>query len=57
MEDIYAELLQKTANGDQLAFKKLYEQASPKLMSLCVRLMKTEALAEDVLTHQVKVKQ
>ena len=49
MEDIYAELLQKTANGDQLAFKQLYEQAAPKLMSLCVRLMKTEALAEDVL--------
>ena len=49
MEDIYAELLQKTAEGDQLAFKQLYEQTSPKLMSLCLRLMKTEALAEDVL--------
>jgi len=49
MEDIYAELLQKTAMGDQLAFKKLYEQTSPKLMSVCMRLMKTEALAEDVL--------
>lgn len=49
MEDIYAELLQKTSQGDQLAFKQLYEKASPKLMSLCMRLMKTEALAEDVL--------
>ena len=49
MDDIYAELLQKTAQGDQLAFKKLYEECSPKLMSLCLRLMKTEALAEDVL--------
>jgi len=49
MEDIYAELLQKTAQGDQLAFKKLYEVTSPKLMSLCLRLMRTEALAEDVL--------
>ncbi len=49
MEDIYAELLQKTAAGDQLAFKKLYEETSPKLMSLCLRLMRTEALAEDVL--------
>ena len=49
MEDIYAELLQKTAQGDQLAFKKLYEETSPKLMSLCLRLMRTEALAEDVL--------
>ncbi len=49
MEDIYAELLHKAADGDQLAFKKLYEQCSPKLMSLCLRLMKTEALAEDVL--------
>jgi len=49
MEDIYAELLQKTATGDQLAFKKLYELTSPKLMSLCLRLMQTESLAEDVL--------
>ena len=49
MEDIYAELLHKAADGDQLAFKQLYEQCSPKLMSLCLRLMKTEALAEDVL--------
>ena len=49
MEDIYAELLQKTAAGDQLAFKELYEKCSPKLMSLCLRLMQTEALAEDVL--------
>jgi len=49
MEDIYAELLQKTAAGDQLAFKELYEKSSPKLMSLCLRLMQTEALAEDIL--------
>lgn len=49
MEDIYAELLQKTAMGDQLAFKQLYEQSSPKLMSVCLRLMRTESLAEDVL--------
>ncbi len=49
MEDIYAELLHKAAGGDQLAFKQLYEECSPKLMSLCLRLMKTEALAEDVL--------
>ncbi len=49
MEDIYAELLNKAANGDQLAFKQLYEQCAPKLMSLCLRLMKTQALAEDVL--------
>ena len=49
MEDIYAELLQKTAAGDQLAFKKLYKMSSPKLMSLSLRLMQGEALAEDVL--------
>jgi RNA polymerase sigma-70 factor (ECF subfamily) len=49
MDDIYAELLQKTAAGDQLAFKELYEQCSPKLMSLCLRLLRTESLAEDVL--------
>lgn len=49
MEDIYADLLQQTASGDQLAFKKLYEMTSPKLMGLCLRLMQTESLAEDVL--------
>jgi len=49
MDDVFAELLKKTAQGDQLAFKQLYEQASPRLMSLSLRLMKTEALAEDVL--------
>ena len=31
MEDIYAELLQKTAQGDQLAFKQLYEECSPEI--------------------------
>lgn len=49
MQDLYEELLQKSADGDQQAFRRLYELTSPKLMSLCLRLMKTEALAEEVL--------
>jgi len=49
MKDIYAKLLLKTAQGDKIAFKQLYNQCSPKLMGLCMHLMKSEALAEDVL--------
>ena len=49
MEDKYADLLQKCAGRDQLAFKKLYEEASPKLLSLCLRLLQDRQLAEDVL--------
>ncbi len=46
---MYDELLQKTAQGDQLAFHRLYEECSPKLMSFCMILMKTKVLAEDLL--------
>ena len=50
MEDKYADLLQRCAtNRDQLAFKQLYEEASPKLLSLCLRLLQDRELAEDTL--------
>ena len=49
MEDKYADLLQKCASRDQFAFKQLYEDASPKLLSLCLRLLQDKQVAEDVL--------
>lgn len=49
MEDKYAELLQQCAARDQQAFKQLYEAASPKLLSLCLLLLKDQQIAEDVL--------
>lgn len=49
MEDPFAELLVRCSKQDQLAFKQLYKQASPKLYSLALRLMQKPELAEDVL--------
>ena len=43
------QLLELSAQKDQVAFKKLYEQTSLKLYSLAVRIMKRESLAEEVL--------
>lgn len=47
--DPYAELLRLCARGDEKAFERLYQLASPKLFSVCLRLMKTKDAAEDVL--------
>ena len=50
MEDKYADLLERCATSrDQMAFKQLYEATSPKLLSLCMRLLQDKQLAEDVL--------
>jgi RNA polymerase sigma-70 factor (ECF subfamily) len=49
MEDKYADLLRQCAIKDQIAFKQLYEETSPKLLSLCLRLLQDKQLAEDVL--------
>lgn len=49
MEDNFAELLEKCATQDQRAFKQLYQEASPKLYSLALRLLQKPELAEDVL--------
>ena len=49
MEDNFAELLQRCSRQDQQAFKQLYQEASPKLYSLALRLMQKPELAEDVL--------
>ena len=43
------QLLELSAEKHQPAFKKLYEQTSPKLYSLALRYMKRPSLAEEVL--------
>lgn len=43
------ELLQQSGQGDAAAFRQLYDLASPHLFALCKRLLRDEALAEDVL--------
>ena len=43
------ELIQRSANNDQLAFKLLYELTSPKFYSLALKIIKKKKLAEKVL--------
>ncbi len=43
------ELLVRCGKQDATAFRHLYNAASPKLYSLCRRLLRDDALAEDVL--------
>jgi RNA polymerase sigma-70 factor, ECF subfamily len=40
--------LSQAANGDQEAFKNLYEATSPKLFGLAVKMLKNRGFAEDV---------
>ncbi len=47
--DVLNELLLRSAKGDRKAFARLYSLASPKLYALCLRVVKQEALAEEVL--------
>ncbi|WML92343.1 sigma-70 family RNA polymerase sigma factor [Thiothrix lacustris] len=43
------ELLIRSGQGDAKAFQHLYDAASPRLFAVCKRLLRDEALAEDVL--------
>ncbi|MEZ5452553.1 MAG: sigma-70 family RNA polymerase sigma factor [Thiothrix sp.] len=43
------EWLVRSGRGDARAFQQLYEAASPRLYSLCLRMMRDEGRAEDVL--------
>lgn len=47
--DLYAELLGLCAQGDDRAFARLYQLTSPRLYSVCLRLMRTQQAAEEVL--------
>lgn len=42
-------LLAATARKDRDAFRQLYEQASPRMLGLCIRLMGQKEQAEEVL--------
>lgn len=44
-----AELLQATARGDSKSFKRLYDETSPHLFAIALKMMREKALAEDVL--------
>ncbi len=41
--------LQRVAAGDELALKEVYDHTSAKLFGICLRILKTENEAEDVL--------
>ena len=43
------DLLTRSADKDQVAFKALYDATSPKLFSVLMGMLKNESLAEDVL--------
>lgn len=44
-----ATTLEKVAEGDRVAFRSLYLAVGPKLFSICKRLMRDHASAEDAL--------
>jgi RNA polymerase sigma-70 factor (ECF subfamily) len=44
-----ATTLERVAEGDRIAFRSLYLAVSPKLFSICKRLMRDHAAAEDAL--------
>ncbi len=48
-EDPYANLLQKCADGDQVAFSKLYSESSGQLLAVSMRLLRTKQAGEDAL--------
>ncbi|WP_133498889.1 sigma-70 family RNA polymerase sigma factor [Cognatilysobacter terrigena] len=47
--DAHVDLLLDVAQGDRDAFERLYRAASPRLFSICLRLLPDRAEAEDVL--------
>ncbi|MBX4929688.1 sigma-70 family RNA polymerase sigma factor [Rhizobium binae] len=47
--DEIKELISRVALGDRRAFAALYNQTAPKLFSICLRILKDRAEAEEVL--------
>lgn len=47
--DTEKELIQRSVKGDQLAFRKIYDQLSPKLYMIALRYMDQDSDAQDVL--------
>lgn len=48
-EDPYSPLLERCARGDERALEELYRRASPRLYGVCLRILRQESLAEEVL--------
>lgn len=48
-------LMSQAAGGDQVAFRKFYDRASPSILAILVRLMKDRYQAEDVLQDAMVV--
>lgn len=48
-------LMSQAASGDQAAFRQFYDQASPSILAILVRLMKDRYQAEDVLQDAMVV--
>lgn len=42
-------LLERTASGDKIAFRSLYDRTSGKLFAICLRIARNRTLAEDFL--------
>lgn len=42
-------LLERSASGDQFAFRELYDRCSPQLFGVLLRIVKQHALAEEAL--------
>ena len=47
--DNLKDLLIESARGDEAAFSRLYQHTAPHLFSLCLRIVKREDYAEDVM--------
>ena len=47
--DELATMMESVAHGDRQAFARLYDRTSAKIYGICLRLLKSEAEAEDLL--------
>jgi RNA polymerase sigma-70 factor (ECF subfamily) len=49
VEESLDALLARTASGDKLAFRALYDRTSGRLFAICLRIARNRTLAEDFL--------
>ncbi len=49
MSDPIEALIEKTAFGNQTAYKELYRRTAPKLFAVCLRILNNRSQAEDAL--------
>ncbi len=54
MSDDLGNLLQEVANGDKQAFAQLYDATAPQVYGLCLHILRSAAVAEDV-TQEVYI--